>query len=156
MPSSLAQNLRANRVGSLRLREICRVGLVTSIQDVVQAMVRGRAGCALVMDGHALVGIFTEHDFLKRVVARSIDPSRPVHEVMTTDPKTIDQQATVLAAIELMESGGYRHLPVVGEAGKPIGVVSAGDIVRYLVDFLPSRKQDLPSSAQPQLAHDRA
>jgi CBS domain-containing protein len=156
MSITLAQNLRANRVGNMRLREICRVGLVTSIQDVVQAMVRSRAGCALILDGNALVGIFTEHDFLKRVVARSVDPTRPVHEVMTTDPKTIDQQATVLAAIEMMESGGYRHLPVIGEGSKPIGVVSAGDIVRYLVDLLPARKQDLPLAAQPELARNRA
>ena len=77
MSSSLSQNLRCNRVGNLRLREICSVGLVTSIQDAVRAMVQRRTGCALIMDGNALVGIFTERDFLNRVVAKGVDTSPP-------------------------------------------------------------------------------
>lgn len=156
MSISLAQSLRVDRVGNLRLREICRVGLVTSIQDVVRAMQQHHTGCALVMDGSALVGIFTQHDFLKRVVARSVDVSRPVHEVMTTEPKTIDHQSTVLAAIETMETGGYRYLPVVAENRTPIGVLSVSDIVHHLVDYFPAREQDFATSAQRQFARDRA
>jgi len=55
-----------------------------------------------------------------------------------------------------MESGGYRQLPVVAENRMPIGVLTVGDIVRYLVDYFPCKDQDLSSSAQRQFARDRA
>jgi CBS domain-containing protein len=157
MSTSLWQNLRTNRVGNLRLREICSVGLVSSIEEVVRAMVQRRTGCALVMDGNALVGIFTERDFLNRVVARGVDPSRSVHEVMTTEPKTIDSHATVLAAVELMEQGGYRHLPVVKEDRQCIGVLSVRDVVHYMVESFPAKVYNLPPTpAARQLAREGA
>jgi CBS domain-containing protein len=157
MSSSLSQNLRSNRVGNLRLREICSVGLVTSIQDAVRAMVQRRTGCALIMDGNALVGIFTERDFLNRVVAKGIDPSRSIHEVMTTEPKTIDSHATVMAAVEMMEQGGYRHLPVIKEDRQPIGVLSVKDVVHYMVEYFPAKVYNLPPTpAEHQLAREGA
>jgi CBS domain-containing protein len=157
MSTSLSQSLRTNRVGNLRLREICSVALVTSIEDVVRAMVQRRTGCALVMDGNTLVGIFTERDFLNRVVAKGVDAARSVHEVMTTEPKIIDSHATVLAAVEMMEKGGFRHLPVVKEDRQPIGVLSVKDVVHYMVESFPAKVYNLPPTpAALQLAREGA
>jgi CBS domain-containing protein len=157
MSTNLAHALRTERIGNLRLREICAAGLVTSIQDVVRSMVQLRTGCALIMDGNVLVGIFTERDFVNRVVARSVDPARPVHEVMTTEPTVIDQQATVQTAVELMQKGQFRHLPVVAEHRRPIGVLSVRDIVHYLVEYFPAKVYNLPPSpAEGQLTREGA
>lgn len=146
--TSLAKWLRRDKVSSLRLRDVCRVSPRDSIEQVVRAMVGCRTGFALVMDGadgHAkLVGIFTERDFLNRVVAAGVDVSLPVERVMTAAPKVVSRSGTVQSAVEMMETGGYRHLPVVGDDDQPVGVLSVKDVVRYLVEYFPARVYNLP------------
>ena len=146
--TSLAKWLRRDKVSALRLRDICRVAPRDPIEQVVRAMVACRTGFALVMDGAngqaKLVGIFTERDFLNRVVAAGMDPSLPVEQVMTSAPKVVRRSGTVHSAVEMMELGGYRHLPVVGDDGQPVGVLSVKDVVRYLVEYFPARVYNLP------------
>jgi len=167
---TLAHCLRKDKVSALRLRDVCRVGPKDSIEQVVRAMVGCRAGFALVMESGAgggagdsagagagdaagrLIGIFTERDFVNRVVAAGVDPSRAVETVMTRTPKTVRRAASVHSAVELMASGGYRHLPVTGGGGEPLGVLSVKDVVRYLVEYFPAKVYNLPPTpdqAQP-------
>ena len=167
---TLANCLRKDKVSALRLRDVCRVSPADSIEQVVRAMVGCRAGFALVMksatnvsnnDGNiaagggapgVLVGIFTERDFVNRVVAAGVDPSRPVETVMSPAPRTVRRSASVQSAVELMASGGYRHLPVTGDSGEPLGVLSVKDVVRYLVEYFPAKVYNLPPTpdqAQP-------
>lgn len=154
--TSLARWLRRDKVSSLRLRDVCRVSPRDSVEQVVRTMVGCRTGFALVMDGAdgaaRLVGIFTERDFVNRVVAAGADVSTPVEQLMTQHPKVIRRSSTVHAAVEMMEAGGYRHLPVVGDSGEPVGVLSVKDVVRYLVEYFPARVYNLPPTpdqAQP-------
>jgi CBS domain-containing protein len=146
--TSLAKWLRRDKVSSLRLRDVCRVSPTDSVEQVVRTMVGCRTGFALVMEGAdgsaRLVGIFTERDFVNRVVAAGVDASLPVERVMTPGPKVINRNSTVQAAVEMMELGGYRHLPVVGDRGEPLGVLSVKDVVRYLVEYFPARVYNLP------------
>jgi len=154
--TSLAKWLRRDKVSSLNLRGVCRVSPRDPVEQVVRMMVSCRTGFALVMDdaagngatGARLVGIFTERDFLNRVVAAGADPSQPVERVMTPSPKVIRLSGTVHAAVEMMEAGGYRHLPVVGEHGEPVGVLSVKDVMRYLVEYFPARVYNLPPTPE--------
>jgi CBS domain-containing protein len=154
--TSLAKWLRRDKVSSLRLRDVCRVSPRDPIDQVVRTMVGCRTGFALVMDGAngapnsgaKLIGIFTERDFVNRVVAAGVDVSLPVERVMTAGPKVIRRTSTVHSAVEMMEAGGYRHLPVVGDDGQPVGVLSVKDIVRYLVEYFPARVYNLPPTPE--------
>ena len=142
---TLAKCLRTDRVSALRLRDTCRVSPRDSVQKVVAAMVGCRAGFALVMDDAGkLLGIFTERDFVNRVVAAGADVSQPVEGLMTRAPKTIRRSSSVHAAVELMATAGYRHLPVLDDAGEPLGVLSVKDVVRYLVEYFPAKVYNLP------------
>ena len=154
--TSLAKWLRRDKVSSLRLRDVCRVSPGDSVEQVVRTMVGCRTGFALVMEGvdgaARLVGIFTERDFLNRVVAAGADTSQPVERVMTAAPKVVRTSGTVHSAVEMMEAGGYRHLPVISEQGVPVGVLSVKDVMRYLVEYFPARVYNLPPTpdqAQP-------
>ena len=160
---TLATCLRQDKVSALRLRDICRVSARDSVRQVVAAMVGCRAGFALVTapGGNGagngggpgrLIGIFTERDFVNRVVAAGVNPSLAVETVMTRTPKTVRRAASVQSAVELMASGGYRHLPVTGGGGEPLGVLSVKDVVRYLVEYFPAKVYNLPPTpdqAQP-------
>ena len=90
-------------------------------------------GSVLVMDGDRLVGIFTERDVLTRVVPNKLDAaSIPVGEVMTRQPITIAPTTTVEEAMMVVSDTRRRHLPVV-QLGRVIGVISIGDLTRYVV-----------------------
>lgn len=150
--TSLAKWLQRDKVSSLRLRDVCRVAPSDSVERVVRTMIDCHTGFVLVMDGAdgaaRLVGIFTERDFVNRVVAAGADPSLPVERVMTPGPKVVRTVGTVHSAVAMMESGGYRHLPVVGERGEPVGVLSVKDVMRYLVEYFPARVYNLPPTPE--------
>ena len=149
MATTLVKSLRADRVSGLRLRDVCRAKPSDRIHEVVECMSRQRTGCVLVTaDDGRLAGIFTERDFVNRVVAQGLDASQPVETVMTPRPRTIARNATVLEAVELMGTDGYRHLPVMAEDGQPVGVLSVKDVVHYLVEYFPAKVYNLPPTPE--------
>ena len=90
-------------------------------------------GGVVVMTGAKLVGIFTERDIMRRVVAASRDPATTlVSDVMTADPMTITADIQVAVCRAMMSARRIRHLPVVHEGGL-VGVVTSGDILAFEV-----------------------
>jgi CBS domain-containing protein len=83
----------------------------------------------LVMCGNELCGIVTDKDLRQRVLAEGLDPGQAIKEVMTVNPKSVSADADVDAALLLMMRRNYHHLPVLDE-GRPLGLVTAGDILR--------------------------
>ncbi len=85
----------------------------------------------IVDDLHHPIGIFTAHDAL-RLVSDSIDTNQLLQDVMTPNPFCVAKTMTIHDAYALMESKGFRHLIIVDEKGKFIGVVSEGDFLRNI------------------------
>lgn len=105
-----------------------------SVYDAVSEMNRHRIGAIVILDGHRLVGIFTERDVLRRIVGAGIDPTRTlVSEVMSAGVITIAPDATVEETMNIFTEKRCRHLPVVS-AGQLRGVISIGDITRWMAD----------------------
>jgi CBS domain-containing protein len=111
----------------------------------INAMNERRTGCVLVQKAGDLVGIFTERDVLRRVVFRDGNRSWKVESVMTKNPETLPPTASVAFALNKMSVDGYRHIPITDDRGKPIGVLSVKDIVRFVVEFFPDAVLNLPS-----------
>ena len=83
----------------------------------------------VVKDNGRLAGIFTERDALFRVLAEGRDPKTTrLSEVMTAQPQTITPEKPFGHALLMMYESGFRHVPVV-EDGKPVGMVSARDVL---------------------------
>lgn len=120
-----------------------RLPAVSPADDVLRAislMNESKAGCVLVEESNALVGIFTERDFLRRVFA----PNRPpadirVGEVMTVDPDWIRRDDEIAFAVNRMAVGEYRNVPVVNDEGEPIGLISVHDVVELLAGLFDER-----------------
>lgn len=105
-----------------------------SVFDAVAEMNRHRVGAILVMDDHRLVGIFTERDVLRRVVGAGLDPRRAlVADVMTAGVLTIKPDATLEETTAIFTEKRCRHLPVL-DNGKLVGLISIGDITRWMAD----------------------
>jgi CBS domain-containing protein len=111
----------------------------STVQEAVGAMLaRHQAGVLVVDDGGRLTGIFTERDVLTRVVGRQLDPRQtPLREVMTPDPEALTPQDRVAYAVYCMSVAGYRTVPLVDGERRPVGVVTASDILRWLATLFP-------------------
>lgn len=104
-----------------------------SVSDAIARMNDRRIGSVVVMDGERLVGIFTERDVLTRVVPNRLDPTViPVGEVMTRQPITIAPTTTIEEAMLIVSDTRRRHLPVV-QGGRVLGMISIGDLTRFVV-----------------------
>ncbi|MBI4260686.1 MAG: CBS domain-containing protein [Actinobacteria bacterium] len=114
------------------IREVMSEGLVTveptaTVAEAATVMGERRVGCVLVMDGGALAGIFTERDIVRALAAHFDAAGHPVESWMTRNPITIAPDATTGDGLDLMLTGGFRHLPVT-DGDQLVGVVSIRDL----------------------------
>jgi CBS domain-containing protein len=105
------------------------VGPSTTVAEAATMMGERRVGSALVMEGDALLGIFTERDIVKALGAHFDAAKHQVSEWMTSNPTTVPPDAPARDALKTMLDGGFRHLPVL-DGEKVIGVVSMRDLSR--------------------------
>jgi CBS domain-containing protein len=110
-------------------REPVQVDGRASIREAARLMSRENVSSSLVMQDDALIGIITDKDLRQRVLAEAIDPGSSIAEVMTPNPTTLSADADLEDALSLMMRQNYHHLPIV-DGGRPIGLVTAGDITR--------------------------
>jgi CBS domain-containing protein len=108
-----------------------------TILDALKLMVEQNLGAILVMDGVKVKGIFSERDFLK-----GKGPESKVSEVMTTTVFYVSPENTMEECSRQMTNKHIRHLPVV-EAGKVVGVISIGDIVKSIISDQQTQIQGL-------------
>jgi CBS domain-containing protein len=140
----LAKNLKIDSVSRLNPTPPLRVGPAQTVAEAVALMREEGVGCLLVCEGERIVGILTERDIMRRVIAAGKPLTVAVAECMTPNPVVVDRKEPVAAAVRRMEEGGYRHLPVVDEVGRPVGVLSVKRIVHYLVEHFPATIYNLP------------
>jgi CBS domain-containing protein len=140
----LARNLKVECVSRLRPTPPRCLAADRTVAEAVALMRQASVGCLLVCRGGRLVGIFTERDLLRRVLAADRPLTTPLAEVMTPDPVAVRLKEPISAAVRHMQQGGYRHLPVVDEHGRPLGVLSVKRIVHYLVEHFPATVYNLP------------
>jgi CBS domain-containing protein len=99
--------------------------------EVVEQMAARRTGCALVLDGKRLAGIFTEHDVLKKMTNPRATSQTLVKDLMSPNPEVLKEGDSVAAALNRMSIGRYRHIPVVRADGS-YGVVSIKNVLKYI------------------------
>ncbi len=100
----------------------------TTVTAAARKMFERKVGAVMVTSGGKLLGIVTERDVNFRVVALGRNPETTLlSDIMTKEPDTLPPDATVDDALEMMQSYGYRHVPV-EQKGTVVGVISIRDI----------------------------
>jgi CBS domain-containing protein len=100
-----------------------------NVRDVARMMSDKNVGAVAVLDSGRLVGIFSERDLMKRVVAAGLNPEKTiVGKVMTKDLVVGKPEDDINAALQKMHSVGCRHLPVI-DSGNLVGMVSLRDLL---------------------------
>jgi CBS domain-containing protein len=129
---------------SLRVLDLVRrppvtVGVGVSVRDVVRVMYENSIGSIVIVDDVGRpIGIFTERDLL-RLVAQGASLDSPVDTVMSRDLVVVKGVEGVVRAAMLMSEHRIRHLPVVDDEGKLVGVISVRDVVDALRGILAVR-----------------
>ena len=112
---------------------VVTIGADESVADAARLMNERGIGGLVVMDRDQMVGIFTERDVLRRVVAEKRDPAAtPVREVMTSPVVTCGLDAPLEQCVELVTSKRIRHIPVL-EEGQLCGIITSGDMLAFQV-----------------------
>jgi CBS domain-containing protein len=134
--SEVERSLLHDKVVLLLPRKPIVVEPTLTVREVLELLVERSIGCVLVVEEGRLAGIFTERDAVVRVGSAVEDcRDRPVAEFMTSNPETIEADAQIAYALQKMDAGGYRHLPVMS-SGRVVGVISIRDILQYLARHL--------------------
>jgi CBS domain-containing protein len=127
------RSLMDDTVGMLDPVPALTVAPDTTMREAVRVMLSYNVGALLVQDaaGH-LLGILSERDLLLKVDDYPGEQSgRPVREFMTRRPQTIRESDSLAFALNEMDCGGYRHLPVLRD-GQLVGVISVRDVLHHI------------------------
>ena len=130
----LKDRLTEVNVEALGTHAPVEVDTQTSLAKAIRQMNSHQIGCVLVTDEtDRLVGIFTERDVLMRVAGLVDDlAAASVGAYMTPDPVAVRADLPIAHALHLMALHGFRHLPLVDDDRRPVGVISFRDVVHYL------------------------
>ncbi|ULA62370.1 MAG: Putative signal-transduction protein containing cAMP-binding and CBS domain [Nitrospira sp.] len=106
-----------------------------TVCDAARQMRAEKIGALLVREGACYLGIISEADLVRKVLADSLGPAHtPVRSVMSAPLITIDVTASAHDASDLMAQAGIRHLVVV-EGGEVAGILSVRDLLRYFKNW---------------------
>lgn len=95
-------------------------------------------------DAGRLLGVLTERDIFARLVGPNAELDQPVERLMVDHPNTLHLDQPVRRALELMQTGKFRNVPLVDDDGVLVGVVRPVDVLKYLAEAFPEELLNLP------------
>ncbi|HZQ21707.1 MAG TPA: CBS domain-containing protein [Terriglobales bacterium] len=125
--------------------EAATVSVEATAADAIRTMLNQHVGAVGVIDDAGRVaGIFTERDVLRKMALQRDDPSTtPVREVMTTPVEMATLTTGPGEALATMVERHFRHLPVVNNDGKLLGILSIRNLLQWRVDELTQQLDSL-------------
>jgi CBS domain-containing protein len=130
--SQIEQTVMQLPLTALKMTAVHAIPPDTPLEVAVQTLVRQHIDILEVVEDGRLVGVLSVRDVVTRVgpdYAGKLE--LPVRQFMTPDPETLPPDAPITFAINKMDVGGYRHVPVV-QGSRMLGVVSASDVIAYI------------------------
>jgi CBS domain-containing protein len=130
--SAIEQAMMELPLTAMNLSRIHSVTPDTTIDDAIQTLLRQKLDILAVVEEERLVGLLSVRDIMMRVGLDYEGKLKlPVRDFMTISPESLPPDAPIIFAVNKMDVGGYRHVPVVQDE-RPLGVVSTRDVIRWL------------------------
>ena len=127
----------------------------TSLKNAILVLKENNIGCLLVKQDSQLTGIMTERDFLIKVIGQDINlDCAVVDDYMTTNPEYLHTVDPLAFAINRMQLGGFRHIPLLNVNDDALAIISVKDIISFLAEKYPEEILNLPPTPE-NYPHDR-
>ncbi|MFF3624988.1 CBS domain-containing protein [Streptomyces sp. NPDC002467] len=118
-------------VDDVMTHAVVSVDTEAAVHDIVEAMRRwGFSSLPVLSAEGRVVGVVSEADLLIKVEGTDVSHTVTAGQLMTVPPVTVPKDATIAGAARLMAKGHFKRLPVVDDDGRPVGVVSRGDLLK--------------------------
>jgi len=132
-------------ISSLGLELPLVVELGTNMKNALNSLQQEKQNCLLITDSNELKGILTERDILLKVTGKGFDLDlATVDEFMTEDPEYLTPEDPLAYALNKMHIGGFRHVPIVNDLMKPVGLISISNIISTIADYFSMEIINLP------------
>lgn len=130
---SLERALAEEHVTAIEARPFSTIAANCSVHEALQKLEGDEIACLLVAEDGKLVGVFSDRDVLDQVALEYDEvKQKPVRDVMTPNPVSVDQNDSAAAALSVMAVSGYRHVPVVDSKDKILGIISPKRVAQFL------------------------
>ncbi len=117
----------------------------TMVYSAIEQMCERNIGGVLIIENEKLMGIFTERDYARKLILKGKSSKEtPIRELMTPNPFTVNPDSSIEHCMQLMSDKHIRHLPVT-DGIKPVGMISIGDVVTFVIQEQKSIIQHLES-----------
>jgi CBS domain-containing protein len=124
-------------VEALAMKNLLTAPPDATVREAVGQMVERKVGAILVVDDGKLAGIFSERDALGRVLAGDLDADGTrLGDVCTKDLLVVRRNSPIKECVELVRRYGIRHIPVVDDENRPVGILSSRDFLSYVINEL--------------------
>jgi CBS domain-containing protein len=135
----LEQIFEAAVVAQLDLPPACTVPEGTVIHAAIDKMKDASRSVVVIVDADDKVsGVFTEVDFVRKILGHTIGAEATIDEYMTAGPQTVTRDSKLSDAFELMSRRNFRHLPVVDSDNKPTALLAVRHLVQYIAERYPA------------------
>ena len=122
-------------ISSLRQEKFIVLNEHATLREAINNIQKYHIGCILLENEKKITGIFTERDIVQNIVGKRHNlENECIANYMTKSPDVLHMQDPIAFALNKMISGGYRHIPIVDKAEKPIGVIAMYNIINHLGD----------------------
>lgn len=113
----------------VKSRHVCSLSKTATAAEAAIEMVTCDVAAIIVVDATAkMVGIITERDLTRQVIAKGLDPAKTlIGEIMTSNPKVLSPDNTAGDALEMMRNFSFRHIPVM-DGDSAVAMVSIRDL----------------------------
>ena len=129
MESTVKQMLAAKDI-----QEIFTLKPDDTVLDAIKLMAAKNIGALPVMEDDILIGIFSERDYTRIFPLKRQEPeTTPVSEVMTNEVYCISPENSACDCMGLMTEKRIRHLPVLSDQGKLVGIITIGDVLKTVI-----------------------
>ena len=119
------------KVKDVMTKTVITVESNKTVTEAAALMAENDVSNLIVMENNTPIGIITERDFVRRVLAKEKPPKTRISEVMSTPLRVIDPEATLKEAARRMVRKRIRRLPVIKD-NKLVGIITAADFARHL------------------------